>query len=395
VCAARIPSGELFPTDAPLAASGLIGREDAVAGLADQLSAHTHRIVAGPRRTGKTSVCAAAVEELRSRGTYVVSVDLFEVATLGEFAEVLARQLVGNRAPVRRALDTLRRAGRSIAEPASTSVSATLEGELGEEVAITWRPGLAERDPDRYFAWALKALQQVADTDDRQVVLFVDEFQELAGERRPYGDPDTLTKRMRAVLQRSGRVTCLFAGSMEHLMRELFTPRQRAFYRFGGFFTLPPIDPEAWRSGLTARFGADGCTIDDVALEELIGVGEGHPRATMLVAQQAHAAILAAGTRRVDLGRVRHGLALALAADAAGLDGDVERIRSLGKHSLAAARLVARGERPYAASRSPSATVGRSLDALRDAGYVERYGQGDWRVVDPLLRRRLAGDDGR
>ena len=382
-------SGELFPTDSPLPPADLIGRDEAVAALAEQLAAHTHRIVAGPRRTGKTSVCAAAVEWLRRGGAYVVTVDLFEQATLGEFAEALARGLVTNRTAVRRALERLRRGGRTLAEAGATSVSARLAGELGEEVEITWRPGVADREPERYFDWALRALQKVADADDRHVVLFVDEFQELARERRPYGDPDVITKRMRAVLQRSPRVTCLFAGSLEHLMRDLFTPRQRAFYRFGGFFTLPPIAPQDWTTGLRARFVAGGCAVDDDALAELVDLGEGHPRATMLIAQQTHAATLAARSDRVDLGRVRHGLALALAADATGLDGDIERIRSLGKNALGLARLVARQERPYGASEAAPAAVGRTLDALRDAGYLEHRQRGDWRVIDPLLRRRL------
>ena len=384
-----VPPGKLFPTDSPLAPADLIGRDDAVTALADQLGAHTHRIVAGPRRTGKTSVCAAAVERLRRGGAYVVAVDLFEQATLGEFAEALAHGLVANRTAVRRALERLRRGGRTLAEAGATSVSARLAGELGEEVEITWRPGLAEREPERYFDWALRTLQKVAAADDRQVILFVDEFQELARERRPYGDPDVITKRMRAVLQRSPRVTCLFAGSLEHLMRDLFTPRQRAFYRFGGFFTLPPIAPEDWTTGLRARFTAGGCTVDGDALAELVALGDGHPRATMLIAQQTHAATLAARADRVDLGRVRHGLALALAADAAGLDGDVERIRSLGKNAHGLARLVARGERPYGASEAAPAAVGRTLDALRDAGYLEHRQRGDWRIIDPLLRRRL------
>ena len=110
----------------------------------------------------------------------------------------------------------------------------------------------------------------------------------------------------------------------------------------------------------------------------------------MLIAQQTHAATLADRARRVDLGRARHGLALALAADAASLDGDVERIRSLGKNALGLARLVAGGERPYGASEAPPAAVGRALDALRDAGYLEHRQRGDWRVIDPLLRRRLS-----
>src|SRR2546426_4230952 len=120
------------------------------------------------------------------------------------------------------------------------------------------------------------------------------------------------------------RVTCLFAGSVEHLMRDLFTPRQRAFYQFGGFHALAPIDVEDWRVGLVDRFAEDGCTVTPDALARLIELGEGHPRATMLVAQQTHDAAIA------DSGLVAVGLASAMAADRVTHELVTERIRSLG-----------------------------------------------------------------
>ena len=46
-------------------------------------------------------------------------------------------------------------------------------------------------------------------------------YQEVAAERKPYGDPDALTKRMRAIFQRGSNVSYLFAGSIEHVMRDL------------------------------------------------------------------------------------------------------------------------------------------------------------------------------
>jgi hypothetical protein len=384
---ARIPSGELFPTDAPVMRTELIGRTEVVATLADQLAGHMHRIVAGPRRTGKTSVCLAALDELARRGDYVVAVDLFAVASLGELAEALAAGAVSNRSGAARAVDRIRRLGQGLASAASIAVSAGLSAELGAEIEIVLRPGTAATDPERYFGWSLGLLQRIAEIDDRRLVLFLDEVQELARERT-YGDPDRVTKQMRAALQSSDRVTCLFAGSIEHLVRELFTPRQRAFYRFGGFFDLPPIDRFEWISGLEGRFARDGCTIQRSALELLVDLGEDHPRVTMLLAQQTHAASLAAQTTRIVEPHVRHGLALALAVDAAGLDGDVERIRGLGRYALVIARRVARGEPTYAGVTPSSAN--RTLRALRDAGFAVQEGRGMWRILDPLLRRHLA-----
>jgi hypothetical protein len=42
-------------------------------------------------------------------------------------------------------------------------------------------------------------------------------------------------------LHDSPRVTCLFAGSVEHLMRDMFSNERRALYQFGGFHELSPI----------------------------------------------------------------------------------------------------------------------------------------------------------
>ena len=59
---------------------------------------------------------------------------------------------------------------------------------------------------------------------------------------------------------------------------------------------------EDWRVGLVDRFAEDGCTVTPDALARLIELGEGHPRATMLVAQQTHDAAIADGTHVVDSG---------------------------------------------------------------------------------------------
>ena len=98
------------------------------------------------------------------------------------------------------------------------------------------------------------------------MVVFFDELQEVGGPHQPYGDPDRLTKRMRAIFQRTSGVSYLFAGSLEHLMRDFFTrshgpPPVRRLPR------PAPIDGEAWAEGLNERFEADGCEVEPAALD--------------------------------------------------------------------------------------------------------------------------------
>ena len=356
----RIPSGRLFPTDSPVPAGQLIGRRDDIAEMATRLEAGTHLVVAGARRTGKTSVCEAALRRAERRGAYTAKLDLFRLSDAGELAEAIAAAVIANRSATHRALRRARSAGRAALSAAQARA-------------------------------VLKLPERVAVADGKQLILFFDEFQELASARKPYGDPESVTNRMRAVFQRSTSVSYLFAGSIEHVMRDLFAPSRRAFSGFGSFYSLRPIEAEEWRAGLAARFAEDDCTVDDAALTRIVELGGGHPRATMRIAQQAHLVSLELGTREIGLDLVQLGFERALEGDRPTMEQVVERIRLLHKHGLLIARTVAAGN-PMPRRVQPGARD-RALKLLRDAGILEHESHGRWRVIDPLLRHYLASLD--
>ncbi len=381
----RQRSGDLFPTDQPIPASQMIGREVDVREVATALEAGSNLVVAGPRRTGKTSVCDAAIGRLEKRGLYTVSVDLFRIASAAEFAEALVESTLSNRSALRRVIHQTRRAGRLVADALHTSAVVKSKAQLGEEIEIAFAPGLAARDPERYLDYALALPGRIAQADNKQVIVFFDEFQEVGGPHEPYGDPDRLTKRMRAIFQRSTSVSFLFAGSLEHLMRDLFTPADRALHQFGGFHDLRPIDDLAWAAGLSERFTADDCQVEPLALTRMIEYGEGQPRSTMLVAQKTHLVTVELDTRTVDLDTVEQGLQSAMAADRVAHEQIVERIRRAHKLGLLVAERVARGQPVYTGLQRGA--VRRALENLRDIGVIESGGRGDWRFSNPLVRR--------
>ena len=384
----RQASGDLFPTDSPIPASQLIGRRDDVREVATRLEAGTHLIVAGPRRTGKTSVCEAALSRARRRGAYTAKVDLFRVSDAAELAEALAAAVIANRSATHRALRRARSAGRAALTAAQSTAVIRMIGELGEGVELALTPGLAAQNPDRSLDLALELPERVATADGRRLILFFDEFQEVASARRPYGDPDAVTNRMRAVFQRSTGVSYLFAGSLEHVVRDLFAPSRRAFSGFGSFYALRPISKEEWRRGLAERFAADDCTVAEAALDRIVELGGGHPRATMRIAQQAHLVSIELDVREIDLDLVQLGFERALEGDRPTMEQVVERVRLLHKHGLTVARAVAAGESPP--RRLHPGVRDRVLKLLRDAGILEHEARGRWRVIDPLLRHYLA-----
>ncbi len=367
----------------------MIGRDSDVREITSALAGGSSVILAGARRTGKTSVCDAVLGRLARRGYYTISIDLFRIATTAELAESLVAATLSNRSALRRVLHQTRRAGRFVADALQTSAVLKSKAQLGEELEIAFSPGLASRDPERYLDYALSLPARIAATDHREAILFFDEFQEIASPQQPYGDPDRLTKRMRAIFQRSTGVSYLFAGSLEHLMRDLFTPSQRALHQFGGFHDLRPIDNETWQTGLAERFEADDCILEPGALSRIVAYGELHPRTTMLIAQKSHLTSVELDTHSIDVPVIDQGLLSALAADRVSHEQTVERIRRLHKLGLVVAERLARGEQVY--PNLPRGAVRRALEALREAAIIESRGRADWRFASPLLRRYLAG----
>jgi hypothetical protein len=381
----RLGSAKLFPTDRPLAADRMIGRAADVDRIATALLGGGNVVMAGPRRTGKTTVADAALELCVREGAYVAQVDLFDCLDVASLAHRLTLELIANRPILRRAMSEAVRAGKSVVAALRASVALRARQDLGE-LELTIDLSLARQDPDAALDAALRLAQRLAERDEHQVVLFLDEFQDIATGR--YGDADEVARKMRAIFQRSPDVSVLFAGSIEHLMRDLFAPTERALSQFGSFHELTDISEEEWAVGLRERFAADETSIADDALTRLLELGETHPRSTMLIAQHAHVQAIEELRRSIDHAIVIAALDRALEAEQLRHQLQLERIRASGRHGERLAIRVAAGAELYQALKPQQAA--RALNALRDIGVVERKRQASWYVVDPLLRRYLA-----
>jgi hypothetical protein len=379
---------ELFPTDDPVEPDLLIGRLSDVEDLASRLAAGTHIVMAGPRRTGKSTVALAALARVRSAGLYTAHVDLWDHDNLPSLTRTLAQSIVANRGPVAKALDRARESGRELRELLPAGVVATLRTHLGEDVELAWTTPSGGRSSRISLGATIALAQRIAERDKKRIALFFDEFHDIATSPHRFGDPDVLSKQLRAQLQRSPLVSVLFAGSMEHLMRDLFGPARRALSQFGNFHELSPILPSEWEQGIATRYRELGVQAATAAIVEIVALGEGHPRTTMLIARETLTVTLAhPEVRTIELGDVRGGYDLAMRADRLRHEEIVERLRSTA-HAYTIALRVARSQRPYSGT-APSAAR-RALTMMERSGIAERRGRGDWIIPEPLLRAYLA-----
>jgi predicted transcriptional regulator of viral defense system len=92
-------------------------------------------------------------------------------------------------------------------------------------------------------------------------------------------------------------------------------------------------------------------------------------------------------TREITGSLVEQGYDMAYAGDVPLLDQLIEQIRSTHKRGLVIARRIA--ARQTLTTGMHRGDADRALKRLRDTGLIERVGRGDYRIVNPLLRRHL------
>ena len=369
----------------------MVGRADDVDRVASALVGGGNIVLAGPRRTGKTTVADAALDACSRDGAYVAAVDLFELVDASELARALTIRLLSNRPALKRALGEASGAGQQILTILRQAAVVRVRQDLGDGVEVVFEVGADRQDPDDHtrLRAALELAERLAERDGKRVVLFFDEFQEIVAADKRFGDPGQITRLMRSLFQRSRNVSVLFAGSIEHLMRDLFAPTDRALSQFGAFHELAPITTAQWQTAIRARLADDDTTITDDALDRVVALGEGHPRTTMLLIQQAHAGSVEELRREIDHALVVQAFERAMRQERLRHDQQLELIRTAGRHAERMAIRVAAGAELYANLKPQQAA--RGLTALHDRGLITRGGRpGQWAVTDPLLRRYLA-----
>src|SRR6201994_1784903 len=126
----RQASGDLFPTDVPIPATQMIGRRDDIGEGAHGLMGATNLILPGPRRTGKTSGCQAALNRAQRRGCYTAALDLFRIADAAELAEALALAVIANRSATHRIVRRARELGRAALGASQAAAVLKLQSQL-------------------------------------------------------------------------------------------------------------------------------------------------------------------------------------------------------------------------------------------------------------------------
>lgn len=97
--------GKLFPIGGPVAEEDIVDREDFITSLVTRLSEGQSVMLYGPRRIGKTSLAHEVLRQLKVKGFYIASVDLFRLSSKRDLAVALINACLENRTGIRKTID--------------------------------------------------------------------------------------------------------------------------------------------------------------------------------------------------------------------------------------------------------------------------------------------------
>lgn len=360
-----------FIFDGPLPPDEVSGRDDELATLTDRAAHGRFVLLHGPRRYGKTSLIGRlAADAERTGDLAVVRVDLEGVLTIDDLARRLHdayRQLPAAALGrlLRRAVDGL----------ATLGFSTSLGG-------VAFQPRRAE-EATPVLERLLDLPYEAADKVATRVLVVLDEFQAIG----TIPNADAIL-RSRIQHQRD-RVSYLFAGSEQSILRTIFSDRARPLFGQAEQLALGPLPAFVAAAFVGDRFEATGRDAGP-ALGALVALAAGHPQRVAFLAD-ALWQLTPEGTS-ADLSTWADALDSVLAraaAEFAALESGLEP----GQRKMA--RVLAAGEPPtgsYAERLGLSKGGARgAVTALVDRGHAHDVG-GKIRLVDPLyaewVRRR-------
>jgi AAA+ ATPase superfamily predicted ATPase len=353
---------------------------------ADMLNGQNVAIIA-PRRYGKSSLVRRATQELLKKGVLVAEVDLMKTPTKEKLASALARAIhrdIAQGVMVKAkeyAKDHLK-----IFSGLRITPIITVNPE-DSSYSFSFSASHADEDIDATLERLLELPAQLAAEQNKRVVLYFDEFQEIT-------DIDSeLPSLMRAVFQEQPDVAHVYAGSKRDMMKRLFSDENEPFYKSAKAMEIGAIAPDLFKSFIKARFDATDRGIADGAVDELLAITRGHPYATQELAYALWEEVPEGFTASVD--DLKAALEVVLRAENAHFTLLWEKISRAQRLMLQALATepgrVQSSEYRNRFGLPGASTVQRAMEALAADELVARRSDGAYEVIEPFLAQWVLG----
>lgn len=219
------------------------------------------------RRMGKSALIYRIFEELEEENEYsCIYADVFATQSLKGFTEVIAQMVLQHfpekKGIWRRFFDYLK-----TLRPVISYDVLTGQPEVRFDFS---QPGECER--------TLAGIFQFLERQDKQIVIAIDEFQQVAN----YREKNTEAV-LRTLIQPLKNVRFVFCGSNKHLMTEMFNAPAHPFFGSTHMLRLSSIPEERYKDFIRQKFADTNRTISDEGVAFILSWTRCHTFYTQMV----------------------------------------------------------------------------------------------------------------
>jgi uncharacterized protein len=239
-------------------------RETEIKKLVSNFENGVNTIIISPRRWGKSSLVEKVANQVKSKTTKVVKIDLFSIRTEEEFYATLAKAVL-------KSCSTKFEEWLDLGKKFLKNVTPKFIVEFGDKQ--NFRLDLDIDTAKKHFNELLDMAEKIAEEKKIKIIICIDEFQNIG----VFSDAIGVQKRLRSVWQRHQNVTYCLYGSKQHMMMHLFSKQNNPFYKFGELMYLPKITEPKWISYVTKQFQKTGKQISVEQAKLISGTVKCHP----------------------------------------------------------------------------------------------------------------------
>ncbi len=227
------------------------------------LNSENHLILISPRRFGKSSLVAKAV---KASGRPSISLNMQNMLSVDDFASKLLRELfrLYPMERIKHLMSHFRIIPTVSTNPLTNGVDVSFQPVMNSMVLLEDAMALIEK----------------VSTEDKKLVVVLDEFQEILNIRKG------LDRQLRSIMQEQEHLNYILLGSQESMMTEIFERKKSPFYHFGKLMYLDKIPYNDFSEYISARLPLkEQDKLKDIVQEILAFTGL-HPYYTQQLSSQ-------------------------------------------------------------------------------------------------------------
>lgn len=223
-------------------------------------------VLFSPRRFGKSSLVTVVQSELSKKGMATVYVDLFPVTSKSDLLARLASAFfkgLGRGADPRSFLQK----AKGLFGRLRPNISISAEG-------VTLSADLDPRgEPPLLLDDLMQGVGKYTEKNKMSLSVVLDEFQEIT----ELPEAKSIEGILRSHIQFHRRISYFFVGSRRRILQDMFTMKNRPFYKSAFLYPLEKIAKEEFIPFIEKRFEVTGKTCPGATASSLYDLVEGYP----------------------------------------------------------------------------------------------------------------------